>query len=873
MSSPVGRRAFLRHTGLATAGVAAAAAGLLPARHANAEEQRVPNLPASFYDRPGLEGMPRIDYESMPVVNVRDHGAAGDGRTPDAAAFHRAVDALDAQGGGVLYVPPGRYLFTPPPAPTREYWRRQLTNIHVVGEGESSTVVFEQPRIEGDTYPNVAGWALWGSVNISVRGMAFTWSPYSLSRNSHPHYSLTLSEQDRAQFVGVVLDQGQPGLWMNQGNGYWVVDCTLRNVSADAIHFESCTDSVAAYNYVENCYDDCVANVTNTRSTPDPSNLTGVRLVHNTVVFVPWGRGVTLGGAGQITEHNWVESTANAGIFSTVGGFADWPPAPLYDSVVRDNTVIRGNLSQREDNAYYRFGTGGFQAGLSLIMEIRGLTLQRNRIYGSQVDGMAFGIQGWYGIQGSDFVVDDNDIQGTTEGGVQVTDNSTVAGLDLERNAMLGTTTGSVVVDGTITGVTTDANQVSQAPVVNGSVDGDFDGFTLVDTPLTYHDVYQDFRRAENENGWATPPALPVKLPRHTANVRAFGARGDGRTNDLLAFERALASLPAEGGVLRVPAGRYRLDPLPDHDSSAFTRIRHHLLVSGRRDVHLRGDGEQSVLSFGSPDHQGVRFVDVSDCSVSRLRLELREQPSVRRNRALLEFSAARSCVVDDVTAVRSSGPGIRIDSSRLVRVTQSRVEGAGTYGVELAASRQVRVDGCRVRDSRDNAIETSWVGSIECEPQYVRIVGNRVEGTREGAGVGVVGGQQIVVERNEIREIYLPGVYVYERCSHFPPKRIEITGNRLSTTNIGRLTYVRGAISLDGLSEGRTSGDVVIADNTVDGTTYAGVWVGGITPISSNYSVLDRLEVTGNTFRRVGTVGVDIDDEQRTHIGELILE
>jgi hypothetical protein len=44
------------------------------------------------------------------------------------------------------------------------------------------------------------------------------------------------------------------------------------------------------------------------------------------------------------------------------------------------------------------------------------------------------------------------------------------------------------------------------------------------------------------------------------ANVRAFGATGDGTTDDTAAFTRALASL-SEGGVLVVPPGTYRVKP------------------------------------------------------------------------------------------------------------------------------------------------------------------------------------------------------------------------------------------------------------------------------------------------------------------------
>ena len=42
--------------------------------------------------------------------DVRKHGAAGDGITLDTASFQAAIDAAKAGGGGVVRVPPGRYL-------------------------------------------------------------------------------------------------------------------------------------------------------------------------------------------------------------------------------------------------------------------------------------------------------------------------------------------------------------------------------------------------------------------------------------------------------------------------------------------------------------------------------------------------------------------------------------------------------------------------------------------------------------------------------------------------------------------------------------------------------------------------------------------
>ena len=44
------------------------------------------------------------------TFNVRDYGAKGDGAGKDTVAIQKAIDAAEAQGGGTVLVPPGKYL-------------------------------------------------------------------------------------------------------------------------------------------------------------------------------------------------------------------------------------------------------------------------------------------------------------------------------------------------------------------------------------------------------------------------------------------------------------------------------------------------------------------------------------------------------------------------------------------------------------------------------------------------------------------------------------------------------------------------------------------------------------------------------------------
>ena len=75
-------------------------------------------LPAVLVASTLLEGCtPPPTKTGITGFQVKDFGAKGDGVTDDTAAFGRAFAAVSAYGGGVVYVPPGRYrvgkLFVP----------------------------------------------------------------------------------------------------------------------------------------------------------------------------------------------------------------------------------------------------------------------------------------------------------------------------------------------------------------------------------------------------------------------------------------------------------------------------------------------------------------------------------------------------------------------------------------------------------------------------------------------------------------------------------------------------------------------------------------------------------------------------------------
>jgi len=51
-----------------------------------------------------------VNAAAPPTFDVRDYGAVGDGKSLDTIALNKTIDACAAAGGGVVRVPPGKYL-------------------------------------------------------------------------------------------------------------------------------------------------------------------------------------------------------------------------------------------------------------------------------------------------------------------------------------------------------------------------------------------------------------------------------------------------------------------------------------------------------------------------------------------------------------------------------------------------------------------------------------------------------------------------------------------------------------------------------------------------------------------------------------------
>lgn len=836
----------------------------------------VADLPPAWYARPGLERMPRLAWSQMRVVNVRDLGADPTGAKEVNDAFNRGLAALRAQGGGVLYVPPGRYRFAMPQCtPEARYsWRvEKAENLHIVGAGPEATVIcvdWDAVRQDGDPVPYL--WSFSGCNNLSIRDLSFSSFPVFSMRSPRAMegpQNLAFGGNTGVQVLNVTADQGRMGICFWGGNrDVWVVGCDVRNTAADAIKFDSCVDVVAAYNYLENNNDDGFSAL-HMEGGLSARNA----FLYNTLLYNHgWGRGIAISGRDHRIVGNWVEAQAMPGLLFHPLGFKSSKPADAINAghVAADNTFVRCDLHAAPANRLLGHRYGG---GIAIGYPFQDLAVTGNRSLGNASDG--FGAVDSGSTQVDGFTLTGNEFQGNLGYGIglrALKPGAFIRRADLGNNLVAGNLAGSLLALGKLSDWQAAGTRLDVPARVGSSSDAIQSvlppGASQAAPPVPWRDIYRVPRTAADEADWRPAPAVAVAGPE--LNVRAFGAQGNGRDDDTAAFARALAALPATGGVLRIPAGSYRLDPLPGQDRLSDTCVRHHLLLADRSNVHLIGDGEASLLSFGSFAHEGLRLIGLKDSSVRRLALEVRPQSPHRKSRAPLDAVACEGLVLEQVVSRRSAGQGLRLDACTGVLLDACRIEDAGQSGINLLGCRQVTVRGCRILNSRDYGINIGSIGGIARQPQCLAIEDCEIAGVREGHGISIPYGDRIAVRRNRISGAYQAGVALYYSNAIFPTERVEIADNDIGGCVTGPLAYLRGAVSLFYVTSAkrRTAGaaDVVVSGNRIHDTPLHGVWV-------EQCEGMARLAVRGNQFANVGGEKIAIGDAQRAAIKTLELE
>jgi hypothetical protein len=182
------------------------------------------------------------------------------------------------------------------------------------------------------------------------------------------------------------------------------------------------------------------------------------------------------------------------------------------------------------------------------------------------------------------------------------------------------------------------------------------------------------------------------QLPASTvANVRDYGAVGDGTADDTTAIQAAInAANGVGGGTVYLPRGEYKI-------SSALTIYNHIALVGD-------GDYVTNIVQSSTTAH-GLVGNNLSYVTIKSLRLT---GPNSGNGEGIAFMTEFDYCIIEDVTVTNFGSTGIDIEQpivSHFVKVKSRLNGGAGFYihGTGSGAGTSLSMDACWAHDNVSN--------------------------------------------------------------------------------------------------------------------------------------------------------------------------
>jgi hypothetical protein len=225
------------------------------------------------------------------------------------------------------------------------------------------------------------------------------------------------------------------------------------------------------------------------------------------------------------------------------------------------------------------------------------------------------------------------------------------------------------------------------------------------------------------------------EIPSGVVSVKAFGARGDGVSDDAAAIERSAASLRT-GGIVVFPAGTY---------------VQTRSIVIKSPNILIWGSGAR--LHGSDPMNQalgltGARSAVIGLTLTARTIVRATKLPQMR-----LVLTGRGNAAIDNVID-GASAAGIMVYGGRDFWIEGNTVRNTLSDAIHITHGAQAGVVVRNVvRASQDDMIAVVGYGKGSA-PRNILIAENDVAGNPWGRGIAIVGGRDITVRDNAIRDV-----------------------------------------------------------------------------------------------------------------------
>lgn len=334
--------------------------------------------------------------------------------------------------------------------------------------------------------------------------------------------------------------------------------------------------------------------------------------------------------------------------------------------------------------------------------------------------------------------------------------------------------------------------------------------------------------------------ALPVWAD-SAIDIRTFGAKCDGVTDDQNAIVNAVAAAKAANKAVYVPGATCAHSNVITLDS-----------------VTVYGDGDVSVLKATNQNLAAITLIGTAP-QLRNLRLLTTgtNAHSGSPNQDGAYVNGATFFVVEKVTTSGFSGVGIEINNGATDgRVTNNNIQNApvsGAGGIFIAnysgvGVTRLIVSGNTVTGMQDDSIAVVGVQGGTA-PTDITIANNTIaNNTTNGRGIAIVGGSHINVSGNTIRNVPSAGIFVaYDSVfTTLGPNDVVVSNNVMDTVGIAAGT---GAIAVIG-DNTFPANNIAIVNNIIRNPRSTGISVASIAGLNDNS--ITNLSIQGNHIKNV---------------------
>lgn len=227
-------------------------------------------------------------------------------------------------------------------------------------------------------------------------------------------------------------------------------------------------------------------------------------------------------------------------------------------------------------------------------------------------------------------------------------------------------------------------------------------------------------------------------------DVRDFGAKGDGETDDTQAIQAALSKAKNTRQQVYLPKGNYIYSQ--------------NLVIDS---VGMYGDDDGTRLISADPAHSAIRLTGHSP-SIRHVEIRANATKIIQSGLAYgILVKEASNFVVDSCKVKGVGGLGIFMTASTRGVVSNNVVDHSWKDGIHVTKqSSDIIINGNTVNNSGDDGIAVVSYMADGGRASRISILNNIVDGGR-ARGISVVGGESVTIEGNMVKNKELFALYL----------------------------------------------------------------------------------------------------------------